>query len=203
MIKRHTLLLGILISLTLLIISAALYPGGSHNDIHSVGYDWTRNYLSNQFNEKAVNGMYNPGRIWAIVGMLLLCSSFALFFITYSRRIPSRSASNVIKFCGGGAMIFSFLAVTPYHDIMLTIASTLILLSMFYITVFIFRTKLRFFKFFSVFTLLTAYACNLIYSIQSYLHFLPVMQKVLLLTTICWILSLHYFTSAKDFLHVK
>jgi hypothetical protein len=64
-------------------------------------------------------------QVWATSGMLILCVSFALFFMEFPKKISSKGAATVIRTCGVGAMIFSFLAVTPYHDKMITIASPL------------------------------------------------------------------------------
>ena len=146
MVKKYSILPGIIISTTLLVVSTRYYPGGSQYDKNSIGYDWKNNYLSNLFGEKAVNGSDNASRLWAISGMLFLCVSFALFFIEFSKKISSKGAAKIIRYFGVGAMTFAFLAVTPFHDTMITIASTLALISMFYITVFVFKSKLHFFK---------------------------------------------------------
>lgn len=199
MLKTHALPLTLLVALTLLFIATTLYPGGTQNDRHAIGFDWRYNYLSNLFLKRALNGMDNPARLWAISGMLLLCVTFAWFFFGYSKLISSRSAARVIRFSGVGAALFSFLAVTRYHDVVITIASTLALLSMFYITVFLFRSKLHFFKFLSVLTLLIGYLCNYVYVNHDYWNWLPFMQKLTFLATTSWMLSLHYFTHAKDF----
>ncbi|MEO6632121.1 MAG: hypothetical protein ABIN13_10380, partial [Mucilaginibacter sp.] len=132
-------------------------------------------------------------------GMLFLSASFSLFFFGFSNRIPAAGAAKVVKYCGVGAMVFAFLVVTPYHDPMVTIAGTLALISMFYVTVFIFRSRLNLFKILSVVCLLVFYCCNYIYYTRTYLDILPVLQKVLFALAITWVLSLQYFTTAADF----
>lgn len=97
-------------------------------------------------------------------------------------------------------MLFAFLAVTPYHDSVLTVASTLALISMFYITVFVFKSKLHLLKLLSVVCLLALYGCNYIYYTRSHVEFLPLAQKISLAITITWILSLQYFSTRPDFL---
>ncbi|HKN76446.1 MAG TPA: hypothetical protein VJW94_14800 [Candidatus Acidoferrum sp.] len=96
-------------------------------------------------------------------------------------------------------MVFTFLAVTPYHDAVIRIASTLALISMFYITVLVFKAKLYLYGLLSVLCLLAAYSCNYIYFTRSYVEYLPIFQKIALAITITWILSLQYFTSIADF----
>lgn len=200
MLRKHSVLLGIIISLLLLLIAARHYPGGSQYDQHSAGYDWKNNYLSNLFSEKAVNGSDNSSRPWAVAGMLFLCASFALFFMEFSRKISAKAPAKIIGYCGAGAMLFAFLAVTPYHDSVLTVASTLALISMFYITVFVFKSKLHLLKLLSVACLLALYGCNYIYYTRSHVEFLPLAQKISLAITITWILSLQYFSTRPDFL---
>lgn len=188
-----------MISLSLLLVATLYYPGGSQYDSNSIGYDWKHNYLSNLFADKAVNGSYNASRPWAVSGMLFLCVSFALFFIDFPKKIPSQSAAKVIRYCGVGAMVFAFLAVTPYHDTMITIASTLALISMFYITVFVFTSKLHLLTILSVVCLLVSYTCNYLYYTRSYVELLPILQKLSLVISITWVLSLQYFTTIADF----
>jgi hypothetical protein len=197
--RKHFLLAGIIISISLLIVATLHYPGGSQHDKNSVGYDWKNNYLSNLFEASAVNGSLNTSRPWAIAGMLFLCVSLAFFFIEFSKKISSKGAAGVIRYCGVGAMLFAFLAVTPYHDSVITAASALALLSMFYITVFLFKSRLHFFKILSIVLLLVSYGCNYVYFTRSYVEFLPVLQKIALVITILWALALQYFTTMADF----
>jgi hypothetical protein len=199
MLKKYSILLGIIISLALLLVATWHYPGGSQHDQNSIGYDWLNNYLSNLFSTAAVNGAPNASRPWAIAGMLFLCASFALFFNEFPKKLSPGSGAKVVRYCGLGAMLFAFLAVTPYHDEVLTPASTLALLSMFYITVAVFKSKLHALKFLSVILLLSLYAANYVYYTRSHVELLPVLQKIALLLTIVWILALQYLTTASDF----
>jgi hypothetical protein len=203
MIKKHFILLGIMMALLLMLLAACHYPGGSPWDKNAIGYDWKNNYLCNLFNEKAVNGLGNTARPWAVAGMLVLSVSFALFFAGFSKKIASRGAAKVIRYAGMSAMFFAFLIVTPLHDPMVTLSGTLALISIFYITVFIFKSKLYFFKLLSVICMLVFYCCNYIYYSGTYLHYLPVMQKLMLAVIIIWIVGLQYFTKKEDFQQIK
>lgn len=203
MFRKYCILLGIAISMLLLLVATLYYPGGSQDNINSIGFDWKNNYLCNLFGEKAVNGSDNASRVWAISGMFFLCTSFALFFNEFSKKITRKGAARVIKYFGVCSMIFAFLAVTPYHDTMITIATTLALVSIFYITVFVFKSRLYLFKILSIVYLLVSYCCNYIYYAGSHIEFLPIMQKVVLLVTIIWILGLEHFTNREDFQGIK
>jgi len=67
MIKKYSVLICLVISVILMVIAALLYPGGSLFDNNSIGFDWSKNFLSNLFSTKAINGSENPGRIWALI----------------------------------------------------------------------------------------------------------------------------------------
>jgi len=173
--KKYSTLIGIVIVLSLLSIAIIVYPGGSRAGKYSVGFDWKNNYISNLFGETAINGSHNSSRLWAISAMLFLSITFSIFFVAFSKRIASKSAARVIKYFGIAAMICTFLVVTPYHDTMITIACTLTLVSMFYITVFVFKSKLHFFKILSVVCLLVFYSAMYIYYTGNFIGLLPIM----------------------------
>ena len=199
MLKKYAVLLCVIAAIILIVIATTYYPGGEQFNKSSIGFSWTKNYLSNLFNQQAVNGANNPGRPWVIAGVFFLALSIALFFYRFSKKVPVKSASNIIKYVGVSAMLVAVFAVTSYHDIVITIAGTGALLSMFYITVFIFKSKLVGFKIFSVVCLLVFYCTNYLYYTSTRLDLLAIVQKVCLLTIISWMLCLDHFTTAKDF----
>lgn len=202
MLKKYSVLTGIVISIIMLLIATMVYPGGSMYDNNSVGFDWSKNFISNLFAAKALNGADNPSRFWADGGMIFHALSFAIFFIEFSKKIPVKSASKVIKYMGVGGMIFASLIVTPIHDLVITISSTLFLISLFYITVFIFKTRLHFLKFLCVICLLIIYFSLYLYGSGDF-ELLAIMQKVTFLSTIILVLSLEYFVKKEDFEHIE
>src|SRR4051812_15044563 len=109
MLKKYVVLLGVIISISLLLIATLYYPGGSQFNKASNGYDWKNNYISNLFSEKALNGLRNTSRFWAVAGMMFLSAAFAAFFTRFSKKIPAKGAAKVIKYFGTGAMVFTFL----------------------------------------------------------------------------------------------
>jgi len=185
--------------MALLFVATLYYPGGSQSNLKSVGYTWGDNYLCNLFSPKAMDGADNASRPWATLGMFFLCASFCVFFIDFSGKINSKVAAGIIKYTGAGSMILAFFAVTPLHDIVVTVSSTFALIACFYITVFILKSKLHFLKLLSITCLLIFYCCEYLYFTRSYLNLLPIMQKVSFVVDIIWVLWLGYFTTAEDF----
>jgi hypothetical protein len=195
--KKHAVLLGIVISLILLVIATRHYPGGSQVDKNSVGYNWQHNYISNLFGERAVNGAVNGSRFWAIGGMIFLSASFALFFFEFSKRIPARKVAKIIKYNGVGGMFFTALIATPWHNEMITISSTLFLISLFYVSVFVFKSKLHWLKLLCVVCFIIFYATLYLYG-SGTVKYLPIMQKINFAVTISLILALEYFARKED-----
>ncbi|MEQ8578618.1 MAG: hypothetical protein RIC57_05760 [Balneola sp.] len=203
MIKKYSILVGVMVGTLLLIISTIYYPGGNSENVNSEGYDWVNNYISNLLRPLAVNGEENTARPIAIFGILLLTASFGFFFVNFARKIKIRSASLVIKYLGLLATTFGFVTVIPsMHDIMVTLSSILTLLIFFYITVIVIKSKLTMMKIMSIVFLLTFYFGAYMYFSRFQLEFMPVMQKIIFVMKIAWVLSLEYLTRKEDFEHI-
>jgi hypothetical protein len=202
MIKKYAVLTGVVISLILMIIATSIYPGGSMFDKNSVGFDWTKNFISNLFATKALNGSENSSRIWACLGMIILPSSYAIFFIHMSKKIPDKNAGNIIKYGGALNILSMALIVTPMHDLMLNISITLFWTCIFIVTVFILKTRLHLFKFLCVVCLVIFYYSIYLWATNDW-NLLPIMQKVNFINSTLLILGLEYFTKQEDFAHIK
>jgi hypothetical protein len=179
-------------------VAAYLYPGGSLLDKNSTGFDWTKNFISNLFATHAINGELNPSRLWAIVGMAFHAVGYGLFFINMSKKITHKHAAMVLKIVGLVEIIFTFLIVTPFHDIMVALSSTFFLLGFFYITIFLLKTKLHLFKFFCIVCLLIFYFSLYLYGAGD-VRLLAIMQKISFVSSMLIVLGLEYFTTQNDF----
>ena len=199
MLKKYAIAITITISLLLLLIATMVYPGGSRFNKNSVGFQWRENYISNLFGTRAVNGAKNASQLWAILSMLFLSASFGLFFYDFSKRIASATSRNIIRYGGMGSVLFGFLAVTPYHDTMVTISDVFSLVSIFYITIFVFTSKLHVHKVLCCLFLLSLYFLTFIYYSGSFPHALASIQKINLAISITWMLSLQYFSGTDSF----
>jgi len=202
MIKKHSVLIGVTISFVFLAIAISIYPGGSMFDKNAIGFDWTKNFISNLFAAKALNGSENPSRIWAYLGMILLPLSYAIFFSNLSKKIPEKNAANILKYGGAANILCMFLIVTPLHDLMLNISITLFWTCLVCITVFVLKTKLHLLKFLCVVCLLIFYYSLYLWGTSDW-GLLPIMQKVNFINSTLLILGLEYFTKQEDFAHIK
>lgn len=196
--QKYSVLLCIIISVLFLVIATLLYPGGSILNKNSVGFDWSKNFFSNLFLAKALNGAINPSRIWALIGMVFNSIGYGLFFVHTSGKIPNKHTKLVLQSVGIVNMLFTFLIATPLHDIMVTISSTLTMLGLFYITVFVVKSKLHWLKLFCIGSLLIFYSTLFLYG-AGHWGLLAVMQKVSFICFTVLVLMIEYFTSDEDF----
>lgn len=196
--RRYSVLICVVISVLLLVIATLLYPGGSILDKNSVGFDWSKNFFSNLFSPRALNGRDNPSRIWALVGMIFNSIGYGLFFIHTSQKTPQKHTAWVLKTVGVVNMVFTFLIATPLHDIMVTVSSTLTMLGLFYITVSILKTKLHWLKLFCIGSLLVFYSTLYLYGAGDW-ELLAVMQKVTFVCFMLLVLTIEYFTKGENF----
>lgn len=200
MVKRYAVLICLITALLLLVIASQNYPGGSILDKNSVGFDWTKNYLSNLFSPKAVNGADNPGWIWATVGMAFNSIGFGLFFINMAKKLAYYKWSVVLKVIGIANFFFIFLIATPLHDLGV-FSIVLTLLGLFTITIFMLRTKLHLLKVACILCVLMYYAFFIFFGL-GFTELAVIMQKVYFISTILLVVGLEYFTRKEDFVYL-
>jgi hypothetical protein len=189
MLKKHAILISTGLSIIFIVIASLLYPGGSIHDVNSVGFDWTKNFMSNLFGSKALNGADNPARIWAFIGMIFHSLAYMLFFINVSKKIPHQASAKIVKYLGLSNLILIVLIATPLHDLMVPITSA----------IFVLKSRLTVFKFLCVICLLLYYFTIALYGF-GYVGLLAIMQKVTFLFSLVLILGLEYYTTKEDFL---
>ena len=201
MIKKYSVLICVVTSVILIVIATLAYPGGSLLDKNSIGFDWSKNFLSNLFARKAINGLENSGRMWAVIGMAFNSVGYGIFFINMSKKISSRIWANILKLIGAINIIFIFLIATPLHDLG-TISIILTLIGLFTITVFILKSKLHLLKFCCIICLLTYYCFFSLFGL-GYMGLSVIMQKVYIISSMLLVLGLEYFTKYEDFIQIK
>lgn len=200
MIKKYAVLICLITAFILLVIASQQYPGGSILDKNSVGFDWTKNYLSNLFTPKAVNGADNPGWIWATVGMAFNSIGFSLFFINMAKKLAYHKWSVVLKVIGIANFLLIFLIATPLHDLGV-FSIVLTLLGLFTITIFMLKTKLHLLKVASILCVLLYYAFFIFFGF-GFTELAVIMQKVYFISTILLVVGLEYFTRREDFVYI-
>ncbi|MFT3704364.1 MAG: hypothetical protein QM802_18490 [Agriterribacter sp.] len=201
MVKQYSVLICLVTSMILIVVATLGYPGGSALYKNSIGFDWSKNFLSNLFAAKAINGSENSGRIWAVIGMAFNSVGYGIFFIHMSKKISSKLWASILKYIGATNILFIFLIATPLHDLG-TISIVLTLLGLFAITILIMPSKLHLLKVCCVICLLTYYVFFFVFGF-GYLALAIIMQKVYIISSMLLVLGLEYFTNYGDFAQVK
>jgi hypothetical protein len=189
---RHAPLVGILVSVLLFTVAMAFYPGGTSFSANTVGYDWSRNFLSSLFQPQAWNGSPNPARWFAIPAMFLLCLSYGFIFRCVSRRGRSKFQRKAIEIGGIGSAVYTFLVVTPMHDLMITI-------SLFFFVAAVLGTLHLLYVERHTFLFAAGLTCLAVLLISTGMYYgnvlyeaLPVAQKLTFVSLVVWVLALHY-----------
>lgn len=201
MVKKHLVLICMVTSVLLMAIAMLTYPGGSLLDKDSIGFNWSKNFLSNLFVPKALNGSENPGWIWALIGMAFHSVGYGFFFINMSKKISSKKLAAVLKIIGMANIPFIFLIATPLHDLGV-ISIVLTLIGLFIITVFTLMSKLHLLKFCCIICLLTYYCFFFFFGLGN-LAVSVILQKVYIISSMLLVLGLEYFTRYEDFVQIK
>jgi hypothetical protein len=192
--RRHLPLIGILISACLFFVAASSYPGGTTDSASSVGYDWAHNFISSLFAAKALNGAASPARFVAIPAMLVLCVSIGALFKSISNQGASRALRKTIEISGIGSAVYSFLVVTPMHDLMIDIALPFALIAQLATLHLLYVRRSLLFWVGSACILLLLLSAAMYYG-NLFFGLLPVVQKVSLVACLGWLVAVHYTIS--------
>ncbi len=183
---------GIITFLILYYYSSNLYPGGSQENLDSIGFDWINNYWCNLMSKNGMNGAINAARPFAIVAMIVLCSSVSIFFYQFAEIISQKILwKKSIKISGILSMIFATLMFTAYHDAVTILSSLFGLIAVMGIIKGIYGSNLFYFKLTGGICLILLAINNIIYYSTKFIEWLPLIQKITLLIVLIWILGLN------------
>ena len=101
-------IVGILLSFLCVVVAVKLYPGE---------YDFNHDYIST-----LLRGNSGPGRLPACIGVVLYCLSLAAIFDRLGRTTEFSKYSMIIRIGGIGSMVYNAFAITPLHDLVVTIS---------------------------------------------------------------------------------
>ena len=179
---------GIVIFVLLYFIASILYPGGSQADTASKGFSWLHNYWCNLLNENGINGKYNPGRYFAITGMLVLCISMAIFWWLFAQLIPfNKRFSIALQVSAIASACCGFFLFTRYHDIVINLTGLLAFVAFAGTFAGLYKTGWRKLFWLGVFNIGLIAINNLIYYNKTYIAYLPVVQKITFVFFLVWI----------------
>ena len=109
----------------------------------------------------------------------------------------------IIRYGGMASFFFAFGAIGRYHDIAITIACVFGMLAMFYLFVFVLKSRLRLLKINAIICLFFLYLNAFLYYASLWLVALPIAQKISYVFLITWVLGLEYVATKEDFVPPK
>lgn len=195
--RYHLPAVAILAATSLFIVSAMRYPGGTAESPKSVGYSWTHNFVSALFQPRALNGAPNGARLIAVLAATVLCVALAVVFAVLSRRIGSRPHRKTIEIGGIGAAVYSLLIVTPMHDLMVSIGLLFSMATLLALAHVLYLDRRRFLFAWGLAAVALTVSSAVMYFGHLLYGYLPVVQKLGMVTSLGWILSVYYVSLAQ------
>jgi hypothetical protein len=191
---RHLPLIGIVVAVGLFLVAATYYPGGTTDSATTVGYDWTRNFISSLFAPTALNGAANTARRVAIPAMFVLCASTGAMFKSISNKGTTKTQRKAIEIGGIGAAVYFFLVVTPMHNLMINIGLPFALVAQLAILHLLYATRRWGLFWVGIVSILLLLLSAAMYYEHLFFDLLPVVQKVGLVAPLGWLVAVHYAT---------
>ncbi|MCD2424057.1 hypothetical protein LQ567_14860 [Niabella pedocola] len=179
---------GVCLFVLLYIISTFLYPGGSQADNKAPGFSWLHNYWCNLLNDQGINGQRNPAKWWARAGMVVLGSTFCIFWWSFFYYTGfSKATRAVITGCGAVAMVLGMFLSTAEHDVLVTLSGALGFIAMAFTFAGLLRLKWHGLFRLGIFNVFLVLLNNLCYYTPSLIYLLPLIQKITFLLFLVWL----------------
>lgn len=163
------------------------YPGGSQADKAGKGFSWMHNYWCNLLDETAVNGALNPGRPYAMAGMLVLCLSLGWFWYCFALYIPLKKSYRIsMQLSGALSMCIAFFIFTSLHNSIINAAAIFAVIALAGTLIGLYKMKWWKLFAFGLFNLLLIVINNWLYYGGGLLY-LPVVQKITFGLFLLWV----------------
>jgi hypothetical protein len=182
-----------------LYFSATLsYPGGTQADAYSSGFSWSDNYWCNLLNATAINGAYNSARPFALVAMIVLCLTLAVFWYGFPVFAGmGKTWIKIIRYTGMAAMTTAFFLFMGPHDIIINTASLFGLVAVLGTLNGLYQLQWKGLFIMGILNLVLVVINNICYYNEELLMYLPVVQKISFVFFLSWIslISLNFSAS--------
>lgn len=180
--------LGAIVFSALYIIAAIHYPGGSSGNIHSIGFSLLDNYWCNMLNEKALNGLPNESRPYAVAAMLVLSCSLLFFWWQFVAIVNwSKPVKQGIQISGTLSSICMLFLPFGNHDLVINLSALFGGIALFLVIIALRRMNMLSLYRTGLFNLVLIGINNIVYYSEKMLWMLPLVQKISFLFFICWI----------------
>ncbi len=192
-------LVGILCFVVLYVMAAERYPGGSRAFPDKAGFDWWNSYWCNLTDHYAINGQINPGKPYALTGVVILSVALSYLFYLFPLHFKLRFPWNKIAVVSGIlACIAALLIHTDMHDLMAILASFLGTFTVIALFFGLRRQGWIHFIWTGSLCILLIITNGYIYFTERYIEYLPIIQKITFAAVLLWFSALNVsFGSSK------
>ena len=172
-------IVGLLLSFLCVALAVKLYPGE---------YDFNRDYIST-----LLRGNSGPGRLPACIGVVLYCLSLAAIFERLGRTTDFSKYSMIIRIGGIGSMVYDALAITPLHDLVVTISLAFFIVAVLPLLWTLYVGRHLKLLFAGIGCLILLFASATMYYTGLFGALLPWSQKVLFALNAGWLVALDWY----------
>ena len=174
---------GVLSGTALLALATIWYPGG---------YRWGEHTISALFQPATPNGVVNPARPLAVLGVLTAMSGIALLFHLVASRTGSAFHKQAIQIGGVASTAFATLTVTLLHDLMVGLALACFVVALSAVLHMLYRERMLGLFALGVLFVALELGTAVLYFGQVFLEFLPAGQKAALVLIGLWLFAVQH-----------
>ncbi len=185
-------IVGIILFMFLYVIATWYYPGGSQENLHSVGFNWQHNYWCNLLDTFAMNGQLNRAKSIATIALVFLSFSLGLFWYVFPYSVSISSAKRkIIQLSGVLSMIVALFLVGRFsHDGIINLASSFGIIATLGTLYGLKILQQKFYFVWGVLNLLGVAVNAMVYYDKSALYLLPVIQKISFVLFLVWVIGI-------------
>ena len=179
-------LIGIIVFVILYVVATWFYPGGSNVDTTTVGFHWKNNCWGDLVSYTAKNGTVNPARPIALIALVILCSTLAVFWFYVSRLFIENNFNQVVRYSGISSMSATIFLFTGYHDAVINVAGILGIIALIGLFTGLYKNNLIKLFYYGIFCLVLMFFIYFIYQTKILISILPMLQKVTFGLLLSW-----------------
>lgn len=177
----------ILRSIPFIGIATAFFVFGFAGYFYDGDIRWSQLTVSWLCSPSLPNGEPNDVRIPAVLALAILCSSLACVFQSISNLTNVITERKFIQIAGIGSMVYTFLTVTPMHDLMVNIALLFFLTSFLFISVMLHRRNYTLLMLLGICCIALKGISVSVYYLNHFEEFWGLIQKLSFCATTAWL----------------
>lgn len=186
------------------VISTTLYPGGSVNEMASVGYSHFHNFICDLMSLNLPEGTVNDARPVAIVAHFMLSFAMISFFYILPEIFKKQNRNTrIIRTSGMLSMVIFIFLFTDYHDLVVTISGVLTIFTFIPFFLELIDYEHKGLKALATICFILSLMMFLSYETKIGFYYAPFLQKITFLFDSAWIIWVSLIVASKRQVSVK